>query len=189
MILCVDSKVLKTSNEVQRAINLEDIVTNHTKYYDNEEEALKDSYVPLEFSVCVRSMSSNLVLQIDKENEGKRYYVNLAKVQEIMHKGYDLIMYLSSIAVLHSVEYSLEVDNIMLKHSQFSPIGILNIDPSVINPIVCVHIILSDEGAEEMKSHLKGDRKFVPISEMCEEGNLKALLDTIIEVKEEATNE
>ena len=41
MILCVDTRVLKTSPHVQKDVNLEDILLNHTKYYPSVEEAEK----------------------------------------------------------------------------------------------------------------------------------------------------
>ena len=190
MILCVDIKSLKESSEVQRDVNLGDLINNHTKYFDSVEDALKENYVPLDFSVTVRSMYSNQVLQINKGEE-KRYYVNLTNIQPFIHKGYDLVMYLSSIGIMHSIDYSLGFDELMLKHSQFCPIGIYNSVPLLVNPIVYSHILMSDEGMEELKKYLKEDRDIVPIGIMKEssKGNIKALLDTIIEVKEEDKNE
>lgn len=188
MFLCIDIKALKTSPEVQKDIDLEDLLTNHISYYYSEEEALKDSYVPLDFSVSVRSMYTNLVLQIDKDRE-KRYYTNLTKVQPFIHKGYDLIMYLTSIGLMHSIDYKLGFDDLMMKHSQFSPIGIYNPDPSMFNPIIYTHIIISDEGVKELPNYLKSDRKLVPIKDMTKAGNVTALLDTLIEVKEELKDE
>ena len=190
MILCVDIKSLKESSEVQRDVNLGDLINNHTKYFDSVEDALKENYVPLNFSVTVRSMYSNQVLQINKGEE-KRYYVNLTNIQPFIHKGYDLVMYLSSIGIMHSIDYSLGFDELMLKHSQFCPIGIYNSVPLLVNPIVYSHILMSDEGMEELKKYLKEDRDIVPISIMnkSSKGNIKALLDTIIEVKEEDKNE
>lgn len=185
MILCINTEHLKTSPEVQKDINLEDLMNNHTKYYDSVEDALKDHYVPLDFSVSVRSMYSNLVLEIDKGEE-KRYYTNLTNVEQFIHKGYDLIMYLASIGVLSSVNYSLGFDEIMVKHSQFSPIGLYNTDASLINPIIYTHIILSDEGAEDLKKYLKEGKQLVPISEIKSKGNIKAMTDTLIEVKEKS---
>ena len=185
MILCVDIKALKTSNEVQKDVNLEDLLANHTEYYTNTEEALKDNFVPLDFCVSVRSMYSNLVLQNDKDEE-KRYYTNLTSIQPFVHNGYDLIMFLASLGLMYSVEYKLGFDKLMTEHSQFSPIGLYNPDPTVINPIIYSHIILSDKGAKELPHYLKDGARFVPISVMNEnnKGNIKALLDTIIEVKE-----
>ena len=190
MILCIDTRALKTSPDVQRDVNLEDLINNHTKYYESAEEALKDKYVPLDFSVTVRSMYSNLVLQIDK-GEQKRYYTNLTNVQPFVHKGYDLIMYLTSIGLMHSVDYNLGFDELMMKHSQFQPIGLYNPDSAVINPIIYTHVILSDEGAEQLPSYLKSDRGLVHINTMSEfkQGNITAMLDTIIEVKEETKDE
>lgn len=190
MILCIDTRALKTSPDVQKDVNLEDLMLKHTKYYDTAEDALKDKYVPLDFSVSVRSLYSNLVLQIDA-GEQKRYYTNLTNVQQFVHKGYDLIMYLTSIGLMHSVDYRLGFDELMMKHSQFMPIGLYNPDSAILNPIMYSHVIVSDEGAEQLPQYLKSDRGLVHISTMneCRAGNIPALLDTIIEVKEDSKDE
>lgn len=193
MILCVDTKALKTSAEVQTNVKLEDIINNHTKYYDSVEEALKDNYVPLDFSVSIRTLYSNLVVEIDAKtedgNDKKMYYTNMSQVQQFIHKGYDLIMYLTSIGVMMNVNYSLGFDEVMLEHSQFVPIGLYNPDPTVINPIIYSHILISDVGAKEFDKYLKKGRRFLPISDMKKEGNLYALLDTLIITKEENIDE
>ena len=193
MILCVDTKALKTSAEVQTNVKLEDIINNHTKYYDSVEEALKDNYVPLDFSVSIRTLYSNLVVEIDAKtedgNDKKMYYTNMSQVQQFIHKGYDLIMYLTSIGVMMNVNYSLGFDEVMLEHSQFVPIGLYNPDPTIINPIIYSHILISDVGAKEFDKYLKKGRRFLPISDMKKEGNLYALLDTLIITKEEDIDE
>ena len=193
MILCVDTKALKTSAEVQTNVKLEDIINNHTKYYDSVEEALKDNYVPLDFSVSIRTLYSNLVVEIDAKtedgNDKKMYYTNMSQVQKFIHKGYDLIMYLTSIGLMMNVNYSLGFDEVMLEHSQFVPIGLYNPDPTVINPIIYSHILISDVGAKEFDKYLKKGRRFLPISDMKKEGNLYALLDTLIITKEENIDE
>lgn len=193
MILCVDTKALKTSAEVQTNVKLEDIINNHTKYYDSVEEALKDNYVPLDFSVSIRTLYSNLVVEIDAKtedgNDKKMYYTNMSQVQQFIHKGYDLIMYLTSIGVMMNVNYSLGFDEVMLEHSQFVPIGLYNPDPTIINPIIYSHILISDVGAKEFDKYLKKGRRFLPISDMKKEGNLYALLDTLIITKEENIDE
>lgn len=188
MILCVDVTALKPSPDVQRDVNLEELLNNHTKYYDSVEEALNDNYVPLDFSVTVRTIYSNLVLEEDRGVQ-RRYYVNLTNVQPFVHKGYDLIMYLTSIGLMHSIDYKLGFDELMTKHSQFVPIGLYNPDSLLLNPIIYSHVIISDEVAKELPKYLKEDRKLVPISEISEFGNIPALLRTIIEVKEETTDE
>lgn len=188
MILCVDITALKTSPDVQRDVNLEDILNNHTKYYDTEVEAQKDHHVPLNFCVSVRSMYSNLVLQTNTGLD-KKYYTNLTVKQPFVHKGYDLIMYLSSIGLMHCIDYRLGFDDLMMKHSQFCPIGLYNSNMPYTSPIIYSHIIISDEGAEELKNYLKSDRELVFIDNIEPRGNIPALLNTFIEVKEVKNNE
>lgn len=190
MILCVDTKALKTSATVQKDLDLEDLLKNHTKYYDTEEEALNDRYMPLDFSVSVRSIYSNLVMQTNKK-EGKRYYINLSQIQPFIHKGYDLIMYLASIGLMNNIDYDTGFDELMTRHSQFSVIGLYYPVGGIINPIIYSHIIMSDEGMKELNKYLNPNVEIVPISVMNEnrEGNLPALLDTLIEVKGGKENE
>lgn len=188
MILCIDYKALKVSADVQKDVDLEDLLLNHTKYYADTEEALKDNFVPLDFSVSVRSMYTNLVVETPKEGE-KRYYTNLTNIKPFHHKGYDLIMFLSSIGLMHIVEYKLGFDELMTEHSHFSPIGLYNPNPEVINPIIYSHIIISDKGAEELNEFLKEGINLVPISEIVDKGNIKAMLDTLIEVEKGDKNE
>ena len=188
MILCIDIKALKQSPDVQRDVDLEDLLNNHTKYFDTVEEAMNDQYIPLDFSVSVRSIYSNLVLEEDRGVQ-RRYYTNLTNVQPFIHKGYDLIMYLTSIGLMHNINYDLGFDELMTKHSQFVPIGLYNPDTMLLNPIIYSHVILSDEGAEELSKYLKEDRQLVPISEISDYGNVPALLRTLIEVKEESKDE
>lgn len=192
MILCVDIKALKTSEKVQKDIDLVELLEEHTKYYDSVEEAFKDDFAPLDFCITTRSMYSNLVMQIEEDGKPK-YYKNLSEIQPFVHSGYDLIMYLSSIALMHSIDYKLGFDELMCKHSQFQLMGIYNPEPNIINPIIYSHIILSDEGAEEMKDYLKSNVEFVLINDMNKNRelgcNLPALLDTVIEVEEENKNE
>lgn len=188
MILCIDTKSITNSPDVQKDVNLEDLINNHTKYYESTEEALKDYYVPIDFSVSIRSLYTNLVLEIDK-GEQKSYYTNLTNVHPFLHKGYDLVMYLTSIGLMHSIDYKLGFDDLMMKHSQFQPIGLYNPDSALINPIIYTHVIISDEGAQQLQQYLKDDRKLVSISDMKYEGNFSALLKTLIEVKEETQDE
>ena len=188
MILCVDTQHLNTSDKVQKDINLEELLKDHTKYFDTVEEALNEAYVPLDVSTTIRSMFSNLVVERETDN-GVSYYVNITNIDKFVHKGYDLLMYITSIGVLHCVDYKMGFDDVMLQHSQFCPIGVYNPDPTLINPIVLVHIVMSDEGAELLKDYLKDNVKLVHVSNMKSEGSIKALLDEIIEVKEKIEDE
>jgi len=185
MILCVDTQAIKCAYEVQKNVNLQDILAKHTKFYPTVEEALEAKYVPLDFAVTVRTLYSNKVMQIETEN-GVRYYTNLTQIPQYIHKGYDLIMFLASIGMMHNIDYARDFDEVMTKHSQFDCLGFYNPDPMVLNPIIYSHILISDEGAPEIEKFFKSGRKFVTIKEMNENcvGNIPAILNEIIEVKE-----
>ena len=187
MILCVDRSALKESPEVQRDIDIEDILNNHTKFFDSAEDADTENYAPLNFSVCIRSTYTNLVLEKDDVGDMKKYYTNLLVEQPFNHKGYDLLMFLTSIGVMNNIFYELGFDDLMMNHSQFQPIGLFNLG-DILDPVIVTHVILSDEGAEEFSKFLMPDRRFVSISDMNTIGNLRALTDTLIEIKEEVNN-
>lgn len=187
MILCVDSRWLMKSPDVQKKINLEDIL-NHTKYFNSVEEALKCEeavHVPLDFMVTVRSAYTNLVLEKDCEDTSdKRYYINLTHVDLLPHKGYDLVMYMTSVGVMHSVNPTSMAFNEVMMKSQFCPIGLYNPDPDIMNPIVYSQVVLHDDAVEQYDSYLREGFRFVHIDNMKREGNLSAILDTIIRVEE-----
>lgn len=184
MILCIDKTAIKEAPEVQKDVDLEDLLVNHTKYFETEEEANIANYAPLNFSVSVRSLYTNKVV-CTRGEQNTLYYTNLTNVQEFPHKGYDLLMYLTSIALMYNVDYKAGFDDLMMRHSQFQPVGLFY--SPFVNPIIYTHVLISDEGIEELTHFLKPDRNIVTISEMRENtaGNIVALLDTLIEVKEE----
>ena len=94
-------------------------------------------------------------------------------------------MYLSAIGLLSYVEYSYAFDDTMLKPSTMQPIGLYNPDHGFINPIVYSHIIIEDSAVDTFKTFLKPDVELVSFDTMNKrkEGNLVALLDTLITVK------
>ena len=96
MILCIDTKALKTSPKVQKDIDIEDLLNNHTKYCQDVKEALECGYVPLDFSTSIRSMYSNLVVQRNIEDKHK-YYINTLK--RSLTKGLILVDYKLSAVV------------------------------------------------------------------------------------------
>lgn len=195
MILCVDTRKLNTAPHVQKDLKLADIVLNHTKYYDTAADAEKERYVPLDFAVSVRTVYTNKVLQIrdnTKDHEGHdqfSYYVNHTKVGQFVHKGYDLIMYLSAIGLMSFVEYSYAFDEMMLKHSVLQPVGLYNPDHGFFNPIVYSHIIIADEAEDTLKTFLKPEAELVTLDHMRAtkksgySPSISAMLDTLITVE------
>lgn len=185
-MLCVNYDRLKTSSDVQRDVNLAEILVTHTKYYPNVESALKDHYVPLNVCMSLRTVYTNQIMQTQLHEGCVRYYVNVTDIQPCIHKGYDLVMFLSSVALMQCMkdEYTDNLGNIMLR-SEFMPIGLYNPDPLIVNPMVYSHIILADDMRNKLSELFKDTVQFVSISEVRNNhvGNIKALIDTFVEVK------
>ena len=175
--------MLSISNAVQKDIQLGGLLDNGTKHFNSIEDALNEGYVPLNFSVVLRSSHSNKVLRSKTEEGLYLYYTNILDAGLLIHRGYDLLMYLSSIGVLMNVNYTPEVDNIMLKCSQFQPIGLCY--DGIIDPIILSNVILTDEGIDLLEPFLKEGREVVSLDVMKNEngGNIQALLNEIKEVK------
>lgn len=188
-MLCVDLSALKTDREhVQRAVNLADIIDTHTRPFPTTEEAASANYAPLSMCISVRSMYDNTVVATDLGHKTV-YYTNMTNIGDFPHRGEDLIMYVSSLAVLKQCEFSVALEEVMTRHSQFQPIGLFNPDPGLIDPMIYSHVILSDEGMKLLEPCLKPGLSVVPIIDIKPEGNLKPLLDTLIIVKEESPHE
>lgn len=190
MILCIDKNSLKQLPVVQKDTDLGELIKNHAKYFSSAEEALKQDHVPLDFMVTIRSAYTNQVLEKHSEQGlEKRYYINMTNVDTLPHNGYDLIMYLSSVGIFNTIkDFKPEFNAIMMK-SQFCPIGLYNPDPSVLNPIIYSQVVLHDDTVADYTTFLKEGFRFVSIDKMQSEGNLSAILDTILLVKEEQKSE
>lgn len=187
MILCVDTKVLKVDrDEIQKDINIEDLLNNHTQYFNDAFEAKKAGYIPVVFSVSIRSMYDNTVVAFVGNDSANPIFANpifnYEVTAEYVHKGYDLVMFMSSIGVMQLVNYEQGFDELMSKHSQFDCIGLYVFDDRAICPRIYSHIILSDEGMKEFNKYLKDSFKIVPIKDV--NAGFKALCDTLVIVKE-----
>lgn len=191
-MLYTDKSILPIDDyRVQKNIDLEDIVNNHASYngvpYKNP--------VPLMFSVSIRSLYDNTVVELEREDKSL-YYLTIADVPKVIHKGYDLIMYLGSLCMQNCINkradgYSLpKFNDIMLKCSQFMPMGLYA--SQYFDPIIYSHILISDDGMRELIPMFNSDIKVVPIQSMKRQGNLRPLLDTLLVVKpksEESNND
>ena len=190
----VEMNALKVSNSVQRDIDLEDILLNHTRFYDDKDRALKDGFIPLQFATTVRTVFSNRVVGVKDKTKIKtpKYYINLGKVEMFPHKGLDLVMYLSSVALFNIVEYKKGFDDLML-HSEFQSIGIYNPDPTVFDPIIYSHIYIDDSWEKDFEKYMNGRSEWYDIESVKKHYplNIKALIDTLIitSKKEEDINE
>ena len=190
-MLCVKDSELKSNFvEVQKDVKIEDLLLNHTQYFDTAEEALNNGYVPLQFDISIRSSYDNTVVVSTKgvslrnpnDPIGKNPIIVVGSPEQsnCVHKGYDLVMYMSSLGVMSCVKHKKGFEELMMKHSQFDCIGLYY--GVVTYPIIYSHIILSDEGMRKFKKYLKKDYKVVPIKEV-NSGSI-ALCDTLLIVKE-----
>lgn len=190
MILCVDAKVLKVDkNRVQKDVDIEDLLNNHTKYFNDAFEALKEDYLPIDFNVSIRSIYDNtVVVRLGNSNythrRTKNPIIDAGTAIEFIHKGYDLVMFMSSIGVMRCVDYRQGFDELMAKHSQFDCIGLYVLDGRAICPRIYSHIIMSDEGMKELEKYLKKDFQIVPITNA--NGGFKVFRDTLVIVKEKS---
>lgn len=183
MIACLKKDLLKQCNRVQKDVLLEEVLEK-LRYFSTREDALKEDCVPVCFITSIRTAYSNLV--VERNNEGvKRYYVSLNLNQILPHKGYDLLAFMSSLAVAKVIDCTIPKNQELMFNSQFMPIGVYNPDPGICDPIIYSHVIINDTNLEALNSALIAENKLVPIKDMRTAGNLSALLNELILVKEE----
>lgn len=184
-MLCVNLSALPVDPQnVQRAVDIEDIINTHTRPFADKGNALTLNYAPLTFGVSVRSMYDNTVVG-RKLRDDTIYLHAITDVGDFPHKGYDLVMYVSSLVILNMCVFSPELEKVMTQHSQFQTIGLYNPDPGMLNPTIYSHVIMSDEGMKLFAQHLKPEYVVDNIAEMKLPGNRKPIIDTIFEVKKE----
>ena len=184
MIACLKKDLLKQNIRVQKNVKL-DKVLESLKYFDTREEAYKEDYVPVCFVTAVRTTYSNLVVEHEVDHLGQKNYVSLNLSQVLPHKGYDLMMFMSSLAVAKIIDCTKQENHKLMFNSQFMPIGIYNPDPGICDPVIYCHVIISDDNSESLSKSLLPGNRLVPITRMTTEGNLRPLLNEIILVKEE----
>lgn len=182
MIACLKKDLIKQCNRVQKDVMLEDLL-NELQYFNTREEAFAEECVPICFVTSVRTAYSNCV--VEHETDRKRYYVSLNLSQVLPHKGYDLLAFMSSLAVAKVIDCTIPKNQELMFNSQFMPIGVYNPDPGICDPVIYSHVIIEDTNADALKDALIEGNQLVPIKDMKHEGNLSELLKELIIVKEE----
>ena len=180
----VEKDALKMSDEVQKDIDLEDILLNHTKFYDDIKVADKDGYIPLSFATTVRTVYSNRVVGTKLMNKKKVseypvFYKELSEIEMLPHKGLDLVMYLTSVSLFSIVDYKKGFDDLML-HSEFQSIGLYYND--LISPIIYSHIYIDDSLEKDFEKYMNDRSAWYDIEDIKKHYpfNLKAFIDTLI---------
>lgn len=186
MIACLRKDLLKQNLKVQKdalSVPLEEIL-NELKYYDTREEAYVEECVPVCFVTAVRTAYTNLVVEHETAI-GKRNYVSLNLGQKLPHKGYDLLTYMSSLAVSKVIDCTNHESQRLMFNSQFCPIGVFNPDPGICDPVIYCHVIINDDKVDALRELLLPGNRLVPIQDMTTQGNIKELLNELVVVKEE----
>lgn len=186
-VLCVNKEDLSNICGLKKDIALEKLLRERTLYFPIEEIRENGKYIPLDFCTTVRSMYSNKVVYYKSKEGYRSYYMTLEDDGSTIHTGYDLVMYLSSVAIRRMVKDDCidKLAEIMANHSTFTVRGI-RYRYVFVKPIIYSQIVLEDKAFGDLEAILTEDFGTCTIKEMREraEGNVTDLLDDIIEVKE-----
>lgn len=181
----IESKALPPpSPDVRRDIDVQRILTENVKSFNYCKEKIEPGYVEFGTAISVRSMYDNTVLAYHYGDITSYHRREVFVGYALPHRGLDLLMYMSSLALIDSVVYTKDVDRIMFQHSQFQPIGLYYPDKTC-TPLFYSHLILSDQGMKLLEPHLKPEVTVVPIQYIPHQGYPSALRETLIIVKEE----
>lgn len=184
-VLCIKKDLLNKSPQLQKDTDTIKTVLDNLTYI--EESEISEEYVPLDIAITIRSSYTNKVVLCTHSDSGKeRCFFNLTKIPQLPQKGYDLVMFISSIAVMKMCDQTRarEVGDVMM-HSKYDFMGMLNLEPDLINPILYSHVILEDSTVEAFESLLVEGFRLIPIADLPEHGSFKAMKDSLIICKEE----
>ena len=167
-MLCLDKRALKVGKDLQKNVLIEDLLLNHSHFFDSKECAEKEGYVPITLGVSIRTVVSNRVLKKDGEVIFKKV---IEKERE--HKGYDLIMF--EIGKYLSESLFKEIPNDLIMRESFFQLMCLYYYPVKTNEVlIYAHIIVGDN----LFNSLKGD--YVEIKDLELE---QPFLSSFIEIK------
>lgn len=184
-VLCVDKKDLVKAPNLQKDKEYLEKVFRGFKFI--EEDEMNEDYVPLDIAITIRSAYTNKVVMCKhSDSDGERCFFNLTKIPPVHHTGYDLIMFISSIAVMKMCDpvNAQKVTEVMM-HSKFDFLGLLNLEPDLVNPIMYSHVILEDNTVEQFESLLAEGFRVISIEDIPEKGTFKAIKESLIICKPE----
>jgi len=181
-------------DKVQKDVDIDRLMENSCKYFDNISEAFDRGYLPLRVFTIIRTAYTNKVVQY-RSTELEipyvyhySYHKDTSEIPKLVHTGMDLIMYLSSVDIISTVRYHNTEFHEIMRHSKFVPTGLLNNRYSY--PAICSQIVLADNTADSYAELLRPEHSLVPISDMHlpvfeDNPTIRAICDLIINVKPE----
>lgn len=186
MIIALDPKNFKVlTGEINKHIgNTEDMLKN-CKLFNSSLEALKEGYLPVTLGVSIRTLFTNKVVEFEKDN-----YVKTAS--DVFDDRYDLDLY-NLIEKIGKItfgcfKHSFKVGMFMLEYSFLDVIGLYHEEGSD-EVIFLAHVLIADEGLPELEKNLKEGIRVVNISDMSYANDNPALLETLVEVKDNECSE
>ena len=188
-VLCIDRDALGVSPKVQKQIMLEQILLKDTAYLDRDKltDREKNRWLPLNLTTTVRSIYSNRVV-CRKEGIYYHAYNNFVDIERTEHKGYDLVMFWASMSVMLLIDCNnFAMRNILSSASSFQCCGLYWND-NIVGPIVYSQVYVRDAEFPTLSEYYSKDITDVSVEDLkalYRRGNMSALLDEIVEVKEE----
>lgn len=167
------------SKEIQKDKEVVNSILENLTFVE-EEKIYEEGYTPVDVAVSVRSVYTNKVL-LCPYGEAKRVYHNITRLPEVSHKGYDLVTYYGSIAVMQVCDFNkilpTELSEKVMLHSKFDLLGVYNPNPDLINPILYCHVILKDDTVDTFESVLKDGYEMTEIAPFLDSCKAKTSLE------------
>ena len=184
---CVKNDILKVSSDVQRDIDIIEILNSAKLVMGTEEELRKQGYAFLHFATTFRTVYTNEVVLHKNKRKDWKSYVLMDVTTPLPHKGLDLVMYLSACSVFLVASYKNGLTDELLMHTEHQCIGLYNPSPDFVDPVIYSHVYLDDSSLNTFSRCLTKGNMFVPISTLSEEDAFDKTL-IIVEKKEEDNN-
>lgn len=184
-VLCVKKSVLPMSVNLQKEDTVIKKMLDNLVYID--ESNIPKEYVRVDVAVSVRSAYTNKVVMCKhSDSEEERCFLNLTKIPKVPQTGYELIMMISSVAVTKMCDTSnlMKLSGVMMK-SKYNFMGVINLDPELLSPIIYSHVILEDNTIEDFESLLNEGFRVIPISDIPKSNSFRAMKESLVICKEE----
>lgn len=186
MIIALDPKNFKVlTGEINKHIgNTEDMLKN-CKLFNSSLEAVKEGYLPITLGVSIRTLFTNKVVEFERD-----CYVKM--VSDVFNKHQDLDLYtlISKIGetTFDCFKRGFNVGMFMIEYSFLDVIGMYHEGGSD-EVIFLAHVLIADEGLPELEKNLKEGIRVVNIGDMSYANDNPALLETLVEVKDNECSE
>ena len=189
MILAIKKSSISIKPYVQQEIDLERLIIKETKFFDNEEYAKKEGYVPLYVLVSVRTIYTNKVVEI-KHDYGVRYYSTNGLDDSLgvdPIEGYNYLYKAMCNPMMRLLNKAKDDDYI------FKLFVAMNSQPLVMGlyyasgnyfPIIYAQVIFNDVGVNNLGNYVEGDCRLIDIKDMKKEGGLVEIEKLITILKE-----